>query len=201
LALLLAGCKAQANPTAVPAGDDPSLDLNVTPEPEASYGYFTIDVKRIGKQAPSIGWFAQGQIYIRVLMDLGQPDNPSDSMMLTGNGFGKAGFDASGGPCVDLGGWPTEYTVVGFFEVPKCQLNVTIEEIWPATEARATCMGYSGSSSGGPYKLTFKNLKFTASQTRVDSETNQDMIQWMNTFRLTPGEGLEDSGCEFAPAP
>ena len=122
-------------------------------------------------------------------------------MLVAGEGFGKAGFDASGGPCADLGGWPIEYNAFGFFDVPRCELKVTIEEVWPKSEALATCMGMSSSASSGPYKLSFTNLTFTRSQTRLDTETKKDMISWMDTFRLIPGEGLEDSGCEFAPAP
>lgn len=180
----------------LPIVNDPDLEINVTPQEEGKYGYFTIVVQRVGKQAPSIGWFANGEVYVRVSMDL-DPNEADDVMLASGTGFGKAGFDASNEVCTDLGGWPTEYNAEGVFDVRKCELSLMIEETWPKTEAHASCLGVSGSGSGGVYKLTFPGLKFTADDPREDTETSENMITWLNTFTLFAREGLEDSGCEF----
>lgn len=194
----LAACQGSTSSEEMnPVVNDPDLEINVTPQPEGKYGYFTIVVKRVGEQAPKIGWFANGEVYLRVSMDLGG-DDPTDTQLISGTGFGTAGFDASSQVCTDLGGWPTEYSAEGQFNVRDCELNLTIVETWPKTEAHAECMGYSGSGGGGIYKLTFPGLKFTAADTREDTTTTIDMLTWINTFLLYPKDGLEDTGCEFS---
>jgi hypothetical protein len=180
-----------------PIVNDPDLEINVTPQPEGKYGYFTIVVRRVGEQAPKIGWNASGEVYLRVSMELGDED-ADDTQLVSGTGFGTAGFDASTQICTNLGGWPVEYSAEGQFNVKTCQLDLKIEETWPKTEALSNCIGGSGSVSGGIYNLTFPSLKFTADDTREDTTTTKDMITWINTFMLYPKDGLEDAGCEFS---
>jgi len=191
-AILLAAC---ASPT--PSGDlnpvvnDPDLEINVTPQPDQDYAYFTVVVTRIGEQAPKIGWRASGEIYLKVALD------GDGGLNTVGTGFGTAGFDASTQVCKDAGGWPIEYTAEGNFDVDNCVLTLKIEETWPQTEAHAVCMGYSGSASGGIYKLSFPSINFKDDDPRKTTTTSQDMLTWVNTFLLFPREGLEDTGCLF----
>ena len=180
-----------------PVVNDPDLEINVTPQDEGKYGYFTIVVKRVGEQAPKIGWNASGEIYLKVGMELGD-DDADETQLVSGTSFGTAGFDASTQICTDLGGWPVEYSAEGRFNVKNCELSLKIVETWPKTEALSNCVVGSGSASGGIYKLTFPSLKFTADDTREDTTTSQDMITWVNTFMLYPKDGLEDAGCEFS---
>lgn len=202
LAMLLAGCADSApSDDILPIVDAP--DLNVTPQPEQKIVYFTVVVKRVGEQAAaigSIGWHASGEIYLKVNLDV------KSGLNTVGTGFGTAGFDASSKACIDMGGWPVEYTAQGNFNVDACELNLKIEETWPQTEAHASCMGYSGSASGGVYKLLFPSLKFKENDPRDDTTTGNkgrmDEIYWINTFLLYPKDGLEDTGCAFdAPTP
>lgn len=193
--LSLAGCGNPAPSGEInPIVDDPDLEINVTPKPEEKYAYFSIDVTRVGEQAPKIGWVATGEIYLRVTMGL------QSELNITGTGFGTAGFDASSQICIDQGGWPINYAAEGIFDAEKCELKLKIEETWPQTEAYANCVGGSGSASGGMYKLIFPSLTFTDDDTREDTETTKDMITWMNTFQLYPKDGLEDTGCVFSAA-
>lgn len=174
-----------------PHVDDPDANINVTPQPEEKNAYFTVKVTRIGQQAPSIGWAATGEIYLKIAVDSDGPIN------VIGTGFGTAGFDASDQVCQDLGGWPVEYTAEGFFDKENCTITIKVDETWPQTEAHAACLGQSGSASGGIYKLSFNGLNFEDNNPRVDTTLTQDMITWANSFQLTVREGLKGTGCLF----
>ncbi len=198
VAMLLAACAGSApSDDSLPIVNDPDLEINVTPQPDQEYGYFTVVVTRIGEQAPMIGWHASGEVYLRVALDVEGPLN------VAGTGFGTAGFDATTQVCIDEGDWPVEYTAEGNFNVDNCELNLKIQETWPKTEAHAVCMGYSGSGGGGIYTLIFPSLNFKDYDTREDTTTgSKDTIAWVNTFLLYPKDGWEDTGCVFdAPTP
>jgi len=201
LVMFLAAC-ADPAPTddILPIVDAP--DLNVTPQPEEKNAYFTVVVTRLGEQAAgggSIGWFASGEVYLKVNLDV------KSGLNTLGTGFGKAGFDATK-VCIDEGGWPVEYTAEGTFNVDTCELNLKIEETWPHTEAWGSCFGYSSSYTGPVYKLLFPSLKFEENDPREDTTRGNkgkvDEIYWMNTFLLYPKDGLEDTECIFnSPTP
>ena len=97
--------------------DDPDANINVTPQPEEEFAYFTVKVTRLGVQAPKIGWHASGEIYLKVAVNSDMPLN------VTGTGFGTAGFDASSNICQDIGGWPIEYAAEGFFDKKNCTIT------------------------------------------------------------------------------
>ena len=197
VAMLLAACAGSApSDDSLPIVNDPDLEINVTSQPDQKYGYFTVVVTRIGEQAPMIGWFASGEVYLRVALDVEGPLN------VAGTGFGTAGFDATTQVCIDEGDWPVEYTAEGNFNVDNCELTLKIQETWPKTEGHAVCFGYSGSGGGGIYTLIFPSLNFKDDDPREDTTTSKDMITWVNTFLLYPKDGLEDTGCVFdAPTP
>ena len=192
MVILLAAC---ADPTPsgdfLPIVDDPDYEINVTPQSEQEFAYFKVVVTRIGKQAPNIGWFANGEVDLKVALDVDGPLN------VVGTGFGTAGYDASP-VCINKGGWPAEYTAEGYFDVDNCEFNIKIEETWPKTEAITACGAYGG----GIYQLAFPSLKFSETDPREDTTTSKDKIDWVNTFLLYAKDGLEDSGCVFNdPAP
>jgi hypothetical protein len=192
VALLLTACASSTQSGDLnPIVDDPDININVTPQPDQKYAYFTVVVTRIGEQSPKIGWRASGEIYLRVALDVDGPLN------VVGTGFGTAGFDASSNACKDAGGWPVDYTAEGYFNKDNCELTIKVEETWPKTEAQAVCLGRSGSASGGIYKLTFPGLNFKDDDPREDTTTSKDLITWLNTFLLYPKSGLEDTGCVF----
>ena len=179
-------------------GTDTEGELNVTPEdPTIQYVYFTIRVVRLGTHL-TVGWHAQGQIDIKA--PFFDADHDED-VLVSGTGFGMAGYDASGGPCINLGGWPVDYTATGTFNAEGCTLNIIAEESWPKTEAHAVCLGFGSEVEGPPYKLTFPSLKFTETEVLATPEPiTIDEILWMNTFTLIPGVNTEKLNCIF-PAP
>ena len=197
--LLLAACSTSGpfDEANAPAGDtqphvdDPDAEINVTPQPEEKFAYFTVKVTRLGVQAPKIGWHASGEIYLKVAVNSDMPLN------VVGTGFGTAGFDLASPVCIETGGWPIEYTANGHFDIDKCEITLNIEETWPKTEAQANCLGMSSSTSGGVYKLNFHGINFEDDNPRVDTTTDLDMLVWANTFELIPREGLKGTGCLF----
>jgi hypothetical protein len=187
MAVLLSACTQSAS-----SGD---LDIEIldidTPQPKEKFAYFTVVVTRIGEQAGGIGWHASGEINLRVFLEGDMPLNAA------GTGVGTAGFDASSNNCLDMGGWPIEYTAEGNFDDDTCTLTLKIEEIWPRTEAYAVCFGVSGSGSGGMYQLSFPTLLFEDDDPREDTETTRDMITWINSFLLYPKSDWQGSKCVF----
>jgi hypothetical protein len=180
-----------------PIVDDPEAEINVTPD-ENKYAYFTIKVVRLGT-FQGIGWHAQGEIYIKV--PLGAEDE-TDEVLVSGTGFGMAGYDASGDPCINLGGWPVDYSAAGTFNTDTCEFNIIAEESWPKTEAHAICLGYGSEVEGPPYKLVFPNLKFTSTEVLATPEPRTvDEIYWTDTFTLIPGVDADKLDCIFSDPP
>jgi hypothetical protein len=173
--------------------DDPDAEINVTPD-KNKYAHFTVKVIRIGSHY-NVGWWARGEFYVKVTLGREEGD-----INVTGTGFGKAGFDASGGACIDIGGWPIEYNVTGSFSEENCTLELVAEEIWPNTEGTAICLGYGAEVEGPPYSLTLPNIKFTEQKVRTDT-TVKDEIVWTNSFFLYTGEGTDKLDCMFSDPP
>jgi hypothetical protein len=121
--------------------------------------------------------------------------------MANGTGNGMAGYDASGDPCINLGGWPVEYEARGFFNPETCTLELTVIESWPKTEAHAVCLGYGSEVEGPPYKLVIEGIKLSETKIRDDIPLTQDEISWVNSFTLVPGMGTENLNCLFPEAP
>jgi hypothetical protein len=174
-------------------GEDTEGELNVTPE-EYSYAHFTVDVVRIG-DFKGIGWYANGQFYLKV--QLGAEEGATN---VSGNGFGKAGYDGSGGPCINIGGWPVEYSVSGSFSEENCSMTIVAVESWPKTEAHAICLGSGAEVEGPPYSITLPNIKFDELKVKTTT-TVTDEIVWLNTFVLTTGVGSEKLNCMFSDPP
>ncbi|MEN8242504.1 MAG: hypothetical protein ABFS17_11320 [Chloroflexota bacterium] len=184
LGTLISACK----------GENTEGELNVTPEKE-QYVYFTVKVVRLGTHR-NIGWHAQGQIDIKAPFFDAEHD---EDVLISGSGFGMAGYDASGGPCINIGGWPVDYTATGTFNAEGCELNIIAEESWPKTEAHAICLGSGSEVEGPPYKLTFPSLKFTEVESIATPEPRTvDEIYWTDTFTLVPGVNTEKLNCIFS---
>ena len=174
-------------------GNEPEGELNVTPEND-QYVYFTIKVIRLGTHR-GIGWHAQGIIDIKATYHGAEYD---EDVLVSGTGFGMAGYDASGDPCINLGGWPVEYTATGTFNAEACELNITADESWPKTEAHSVCLGSGAEVEGPPYKLIFPSLKFTDNEVVATPEPRTvDEIYWSDTFTLVPGVNTEKLNCLF----
>lgn len=104
MGVISAACQGPQNADATqPIIEDPDALINVTPEPTGvQYGYFTIQVKRVGVHR-NVGWYASGEVYVKTALDLGQ-DDPADTQLVKGIGWGKAGFDVGPDACRGWGG-------------------------------------------------------------------------------------------------
>jgi hypothetical protein len=192
---MISACQGGSQGDSFPVVDDPEAEINVTPEnPEIKYAHFTVKVVRVGDYK-GVGWHAKGEFYVKVQLGLEEGD-----INASGNGFGMAGYDASGGPCVNLGGWPVDYTVTGSFSEENCTLSLVAVESWPKTEAHAVCLGSGNEVEGPPYSITLPNINFDETKVKVGT-TVTDEIVWVNTFILTTGVGSENLNCMFSDPP
>jgi len=200
----LAACQGGTENDVLPFINDPDMEINVTPEPNPGKFkkvHFTIKINRIGSHL-KVGWWAKGEVYASVSVSTGNELVDLDNLpQVSGTGFGMAGYDASGGPCINLGGWPVNYEVGGYFNPESCELTIGIVETWPKTEAHAVCLGYGAEVEGPPYTIAFTGLKFTETDVVKGVPLTQDEIVWVNTFTLIPGMGTENLDCIFADPP
>ncbi|MFN2146221.1 MAG: hypothetical protein ACK2T7_12780 [Anaerolineales bacterium] len=203
LGMSLAACQGVTENQSFPVVDDPDLEINVTPLPDPGKTrtvHFTVKIVRVGSHM-KVGWWAKGEAYIAVTLNNSDELVDLDALPLaTGNGFGMAGYDGSGGPCINLGGWPVDYSVQGEFNPESCELSIAVTESWPKTEAHAVCLGSGAEVEGPPYSMIMPGIKFSETHV-VDATTTEDEIVWVNTFTLVPGKGTETLDCMYVDPP
>lgn len=198
LVMLLAACSTSGpfNETNAPSGEqqpvvnDPDLDINVTPQPEEEYAYFTVKVQRIGEASPAGAWLIEGEIYLKITADAEGPIN------VIGTGFGTGAFDGSGPGFENVSDWKVEYVAQGFFDKTKCEITLKIDETTPDQTANLTSSSVSASASGD-YTKTFSNLKFKYDEPYIEIESLENPVKWTNTFLIIPREEANSTDCLF----
>ena len=203
LGVSMAACGKTGNEGTPPVLSGSGQDSNGSSEEKKDYNQvnFTIKVERIGKQE-RVNWHAEGEVFVtaNVPKDLGSIEEVELDLLAFGGGVGVAGFESMPSNCQSYGGWPTEYDVKGTFNPETCTLKATITEIWPKTEAYATCGG--GGAGGGEYRLVFSGIVFTEQEVVFSLKPKtQDMITWTGTMTLTPAPGADRLDCLFSPPP
>jgi hypothetical protein len=157
-----------------------------SPVSPVMYANGTIKITRMAEQV-ALGkiWTEEGTS--TVISTATVAEFKDGGVIVVGEGTGKAGYDATGGGCVDVGEWHATYAVTGFVDTdPNCRLDLQIVTKWTRGTAFAVCFGMSNSMNPPDYSETF-TVRFD-NNANIAFSTNpgaSGAMTWSNKVELS----------------